>query len=296
MAAFKMDSLPLFVPQFLAEVSELDNASVGVYIKLLCYQWEKGDLPTDAGSLARLSGETKTKFAKIWEKIEEKFCKKNEKRIHNIKLEEVRKDKIEFKAKLSKSGSDGAAKRWGSHRFANDIPNDIAIDNPNAYYNSNNNTPKGVYISEEKENTGSEFEIKEEKKKVAAKKKSKRSFVDENGNVKYPEREGTCYTFNDFYNDYDKKIDKDDVYDLFEKTTESERAIIKDHVQEYKRAQPDKQYRTNPTGYLRKKKWNNEIISRQLFQPPAAPIPPPNTSPQKLEDIYNFNPMQNGNV
>ena len=73
----------------------------------------------------------------------------------------------------------------------------------------------------------------------------------------------TCFSFDDFWNLYDKKVgDKQKLSKKWEKIGESERKKIKSHVESYKEAQPDKQFRKDPQTYLNNQSWNDEIISR----------------------------------
>lgn len=69
-------------------------------------------------------------------------------------------------------------------------------------------------------------------------------------------------TFDDFWNAYDKKVDKPKVEKLWQKLSQSEKEQIMQHVPEYVQSQPDKQYRKNPQTYLNSKSYENEIISK----------------------------------
>lgn len=66
--------------------------------------------------------------------------------------------------------------------------------------------------------------------------------------------------FEDFWNHYDKKIERDKCERKWNKLTDVERTKAMFHVEQYKKSQPDKQYRKNPDTYLNNKSWNDEII------------------------------------
>lgn len=71
------------------------------------------------------------------------------------------------------------------------------------------------------------------------------------------------FSFDEFWNLYDKKVGKDKAVQLYERTSEEERKLMFEHIKKYKIAQPDKKYRKNPETYLRNKSWNDEIIQSE---------------------------------
>ena len=68
------------------------------------------------------------------------------------------------------------------------------------------------------------------------------------------------YTFEQFWNDYDKKVGKEKAESKFNKLSEKIKVQIRDYLPKYKEAQPDKQYRKNPETFINQKTWNDEII------------------------------------
>lgn len=68
-------------------------------------------------------------------------------------------------------------------------------------------------------------------------------------------------TFEDFWNLYDKKVDRDSCERKWSKLSQSEKEAIISYIPNYIAAQPDKKYRKNPQTFLNNKSWNNEIIS-----------------------------------
>lgn len=67
-------------------------------------------------------------------------------------------------------------------------------------------------------------------------------------------------TFEDFWDEYDKKTGKEKSIKLWNKINQSDREKIMGHIPNYKLSQPDKKYRKNPETYLNNKSWNDEII------------------------------------
>lgn len=66
-------------------------------------------------------------------------------------------------------------------------------------------------------------------------------------------------SFDQFWNLYDKKKgSKDKCEKLWEKLTDEERQKAMDHIPVYQNEQPDKQFRKNPEGYLKDKRFNDE--------------------------------------
>ena len=70
----------------------------------------------------------------------------------------------------------------------------------------------------------------------------------------------TALSFDEFWDVYDKKVDRKKVEPKWAKITEAEREQIKLHVPMYVMSTPDKKYRKNAEAYLNARAWENEII------------------------------------
>ena len=69
------------------------------------------------------------------------------------------------------------------------------------------------------------------------------------------------YPFDDFWNDYDKKVgSKSKLEKKWNKLSDKDKIKIKDFIPNYKLSQPDKKYRKNPETFLNNESWNDEII------------------------------------
>lgn len=84
----------------------------------------------------------------------------------------------------------------------------------------------------------------------------------------------TVYSFDDFWNIYNKKTDKPKCELKWKRLTEKEKAAIMETVPLYVQSTPDVQYRKNPLTYLNGKCWTDEIIQRG-----PAKLSPPNFNP-----------------
>ena len=74
--------------------------------------------------------------------------------------------------------------------------------------------------------------------------------------------ENDVYPFEEFWNDYEKKVGKKDkLIPKWRKLSDADKINIKAYIPLYKTAQPDKKYRKNPETFLNNKSWDDEIIS-----------------------------------
>ena len=84
-----------------------------------------------------------------------------------------------------------------------------------------------------------------------------------NNNPPLIPQSGDGFTFDDFWNMYEKKVgDKEKIGRKWAGLSLEDRKKIFIHVPLYKEAQPDKQFRKDPATYLNQKAWNDEIIER----------------------------------
>lgn len=69
-------------------------------------------------------------------------------------------------------------------------------------------------------------------------------------------------TFDDFWDAYEKKVDRPKCEKKWNKITQGAREKILEHVPRYVASTPEVQYRKNPLTYLNSESWNNEILER----------------------------------
>lgn len=82
-------------------------------------------------------------------------------------------------------------------------------------------------------------------------------------------RSNDVYSFENFWDDYDKKIgNKGKLSRLWDRLPDADKLKIKAYIPRYKAAKPDKQFRKNPQTFLNNKGWEDEIIeSKPSFEP-----------------------------
>ena len=68
-------------------------------------------------------------------------------------------------------------------------------------------------------------------------------------------------SFDDFWNLYDKKVDRTKAESKWNKLTQKEKEEAVEYIPAYKLAQPDKKFRRNPETFINNKTWQNEIIT-----------------------------------
>lgn len=93
---------------------------------------------------------------------------------------------------------------------------------------------------------------------------SYKRILEEHGYTVLPPEQTEVLTadFDDFWNAYDKKIDKPKCIKAWAKMTSEEKQACMRHVPLYVASTPDKQYRKSPYSYLYNKSYYNEIIER----------------------------------
>jgi hypothetical protein len=79
---------------WISGTSEMLPEEKGIYIDLLCYQHQNGNLPIDTKRLAKIVGIAHDEFIKLWEIVSLKFVNENE-RLINLKLQSVMFDRAE---------------------------------------------------------------------------------------------------------------------------------------------------------------------------------------------------------
>ena len=84
--------------------------------------------------------------------------------------------------------------------------------------------------------------------------------------VQEKEKEEIYPTFIDFWNLYDKKIDKDSCESKWSKLSQKEKEQIIEYLPSYIQSTPDKTFRKHPKTFLNNKSWTNELITNNSTQ------------------------------
>lgn len=89
---------------------------------------------------------------------------------------------------------------------------------------------------------------------------------DENKDINIIKSNKVNIGFEDFWNLYDKKVDRKNAELKWGKLTDEERLKAIEHIPKYINANPDKQFRKNPDSYITNKSFNDEIIGLPTSQ------------------------------
>ncbi len=99
----------------------MDTASwtieeVGIYTRLLFYQWVNGSIPMDEKRLSRIAGTTPKSFNKWFSAIKSKFSPIDHENLINLRLEESRQKQEEYHNARKLGGLVASHKRWGEKK------------------------------------------------------------------------------------------------------------------------------------------------------------------------------------
>lgn len=95
---------------FLIGTALMSAEAVGIYIRLLCYQWSHGGLPNDKSKLAVLASVLLKQIDDNWVDLSEKFCVCDDGLLRNKRMETVKSIQSELSKKRSLAGKKGGKK------------------------------------------------------------------------------------------------------------------------------------------------------------------------------------------
>ena len=72
----------------------------------------------------------------------------------------------------------------------------------------------------------------------------------------------SCFSFDEFWEMYGKKVSRKDAEKKYNKLSESVRSKIKETLPTYLSTIKDKQFQKDPTTYMNKECWNDEIVTK----------------------------------
>lgn len=105
----KSPAFQLYIADFLIGTMHMHINSVGPYIVILCYQWDKGFLPNDRKEICKIGRCNEEMLDEFYNKF--KSCKDG--KLRNNRLEEIRAEQIANKERASAAGINGNNSRWG---------------------------------------------------------------------------------------------------------------------------------------------------------------------------------------
>jgi len=114
----KPPAFQLYAADFYMDTASWPVEEVGMYTRLLFYQWVNGSIPNDMEKIARITGTLSgrkwaTNVARMWSNICHKFVTLPDGNLINQRLEESRQKQEEFTNSRRKGGKKTAEKRWG---------------------------------------------------------------------------------------------------------------------------------------------------------------------------------------
>ncbi len=102
----KPPAYQLYAQDFDMDTASWANDEVGVYVRLLNYEWSNGHLPADIEGLSRIAREKQSKFEKIWGKnLSKKFQENGGGFLINRRMEEVRQSQLKYSESRRKNVS-----------------------------------------------------------------------------------------------------------------------------------------------------------------------------------------------
>jgi len=249
----------LYIDNWLVSTKCMKADERGWYLNLVLHQYDKGELPYDIEELANLADVRISEFERFkqaWEQVLKHKFKQNENgNLENPNAKEIIRSRENFKDKRSASGKIGYIVKFAINELKATqeqiefIKSNINIDEIDT---KNEQVLKQMleqiiklYI-----NGNGDKDINKNKVEI----KNSKRFIP-------PSLESDVYSFDEFWNDYNKKVgEKGKIEKKFKALTDKDKLNIKEHIPKYKRSQPDKQFRKNPETYLNNKSWNDEII------------------------------------
>ena len=164
----KAPAFQFYPSDFLSDenVALMTNQEVGCYIKLLCYCWKEGSVPSDIKKLARLCGEPEELMAELWVSLKPCFKIVNDdgvergdgsamlshSRAINMRLDKERKKQEAHRKERSKSGQKGAKARWGKGKKKDSSAMAKPIAKPMAKNGSSSSSSTVIDLSKDKSN------------------------------------------------------------------------------------------------------------------------------------------------
>lgn len=116
MARTKPPSFDFFPDDFIAGTYHLTPEAVGIYVRLLCYQWNNGSIPSDENELARVAGVDADAMRTHMRTVMLKFMQDECGGLKNARLEREREHKLSVIEK-SRAAADS---RWAKEKARKD--------------------------------------------------------------------------------------------------------------------------------------------------------------------------------
>jgi len=127
----RLPYFPFFVADWILDdkVCLMTLADQGLYLRLLCQQWENGSVPLDPEACRRAASADPEEFARSWLAVEPCFPVDGDGKRRNPRLEIERKKAIKKSKSQSVGGSVGNNKRWHNNKNGSLVSDQLAIAN-----------------------------------------------------------------------------------------------------------------------------------------------------------------------
>lgn len=103
----KPPAFQLYADDLISGTLKFSDAELGLYMRLLCAQWNEGSLPDDDDELLSY-GRGRTPLGRV----KSKFEKSIDGRLRNVRMEKVRDEQEAFRKAMAERGRAGADARW----------------------------------------------------------------------------------------------------------------------------------------------------------------------------------------
>lgn len=107
----KNPAFPLYAQDFDMDTASWDNEEIGMYFRLLMYQWVNGSIPEDEKRLSRIVRCSVKKWRVKSKILLPKFVKKGDGYLQNERMENIRHERDKFLESQSIKGTKSAEKR-----------------------------------------------------------------------------------------------------------------------------------------------------------------------------------------
>ena len=113
MAIQKPPAFQFYAKDFLTGTATLSLVEVGAYIRLLCYAWDSGGVPTGAADRAAILGCSRKQESALWSRISRKFILDADRDVYlNERMESERLKQADYRQRQSERGkASGEARR-----------------------------------------------------------------------------------------------------------------------------------------------------------------------------------------
>lgn len=115
---FDLPWFPFYPGDYLSSsrVARMTLEEQGAYLRLLCYQWQDGSIPSDPDERARLLAVPGEAQARLWPRLEPCFEENEDGNLVNPRLQQERQTALNRKRKLSRAGRKGREKQLSGGR------------------------------------------------------------------------------------------------------------------------------------------------------------------------------------